>query len=342
MPEQEYINELAISSSSVKDFKKMPPIEWKKVWITKEHEGKKSGALSQGSLTDDLLFNPKCVENKYLIMELKKPSDSVSYIIERIVGIENVGNIADYANQIAHYAKSVPMLDGKIGWGQGKGWNDQRIFDTVLNEGTAYFDFLKAAKGKCIVTGTEYMNSLMMAEAMKKSELVKPYLDPKLNKFQFQIVTDDDFPEKLKGCLDILHWDKKKKQIRVVDFKTADSAYYFIMNVIKFGYLEQMSFYNILLREWLINNVENYLDYAILPPLNIVMDNKYAVPYFYEYNWKDINAAYTGYFKYGKMQKGIKDWIKEIQWHLLNDKWDYPMEHYLYGNIKLNLIHHNE
>src|ERR1019366_9253265 len=128
-------------------------------------------------------------------------------------------------------AKRVPMIGGSVGWGQGKGWTNERIVNTVIVDGTEYYEFLKTTNGKCVVGATEYMAALGMAEAVKKSEECKQYLDPKLNKFQFQIITDDDFPDKLKGCLEILHINDKKKQIRVVDFKTADDAFYFIGNI---------------------------------------------------------------------------------------------------------------
>lgn len=339
MPEQEYHNELALSSSALKDFRNMPPSEWKKIWITKEKEGKKSVALGQGSLTDDLLFNPSIVEKKYLIMEIKKPSAAISYIVENIFIPE--ASIGDLKDKILEFAKKAPMIDNKVGYGQT--WKEDTLFIKVVDEGKEYYEFLKKSNGRHVIASEEYMASLLMSEAMKKNEAVKPYLDPKLNKFQFKILTHDDFPDKLKGCMDIFHIDKKAKELQIVDFKTADSAYYFIINIIKFGYLEQLSFYDNLLRWWLQQaGNEKYLEYKILPPMNIVIDKTHAIPYFYEYNMQDIMAAWNGYFKYGKMQKGLKDWIREIQWHILNDKWDYPMEHYLYNKIQVNLIHHGK
>lgn len=341
MQEEKYAQTLALSSTAIKQFKTMHPFEWKKLWITKEKEQKNTLALNKGSLTDDLLFNPSVIEDRYLVMEVKKPSDSVSFIIESVFNAEE--ELSNLKEKIVNSAKIVPMPEGKQGWGQGKGWGDDRIFDTVLKDGQEYYDFLKTTNGKCVVPSLEYMAALGMAEATKKCPEVADYLNPKLNKFQFQIITDHDFPDKLKGCLDILHKNDKKKELRIIDFKTADNAYYFISNVIKFGYLEQVTFYDHLLRHWLLlDGNEKYWKYTILPPMNIVIDSKYNTPYFYEYNWKDITAAWNGYFKYGKMQNGIKDTIKEIQWHILNDAWDYPMEHYLYGKISLNLITHNE
>lgn len=317
----------------------MLPIEWKKLWITKEKEQKGSIALSKGSLTDDLIFNPSIVEDRYLVMEVKKPSASISYIIENIFDVNLP--IINLEEKIINAAKAAPMPDNKFGYGQS--WNEATILSKVIESGGEYYEFLKTTNGKCVVASSEYMAALGMAEAMKKSKEVEEYLNPKLNKFQFQIITDHDFPEKLKGCLDILHINDKKKQIRVVDFKTCDNAYYFIANVYKFGYLEQVSFYDHLVRHWLLlDGNEKYLEYELLPPMNIVIDSRYNLPYFYEYNWKDVSSAWNGYFKYGKTQNGIKDTIKEIQWHIINDAWEYPMEHYIYGKINLNLIYHNE
>jgi len=338
MQNPEYAATLAISSTSVKQFKNMPPIEWQKLWITKEKEQKSSIALKKGSLTDDLLFDPSIVEDRYLVMEFKKPSDTISYIVENVFNV-NIPLI-DLRDKIIEYAKIVPMDDNKTGYGQS--WNEDTLVNKIIDGGSEYYEFLKTTNGKCVVGASEYMASLGMAEAIKKSEECKQYLNPRLNKFQFQIITDDDFPDKLKGCLDILHINDKKKQIRIVDFKTCDNAFYFISNIFKFGYLEQVSFYTNLVAIWLQENYEKYTKYEILPPMNIVIDSRYNTPYFYEYNFKDIQAAWNGYFKYGKMQNGIKDTIKEIQWHIIEDKWLYPMEHYLYGKINLSLISHNE
>jgi hypothetical protein len=335
MQDESYYNIKAISQSSIKDFRKLPPIEWKKIYITGEKAHKNSAALSKGSITDDLLFNPSTVDDKYIIWEVKKPSDSVSFIIENI--FDENKTLEDLKEAVIETAKIVPMADDKIGWGQGKGWNDQRILDTVNKEGKDYYDFLKSVNGKHIIPTASYMAALRMAEEIKKNEIASYYLNEKLNKFQVALITDEDFPFKLKGLLDILHINDEKKEMRIVDFKTCDNAYYFIGNVYRFGYLDQVAFYNHLLMMWIEKNMQ-YAAYTILPPMNIAIDSRYNIPYFYEYGWKDIEKSWHGYIKNGEKRDGLRDTITEIQWHIIEDKWDYPMEHYLNGKITLNLL----
>lgn len=347
MPEQKYKDELAISQSMIKSFKSMPPIEFKKLWITGEKQHKTSDALDRGSLTDDLLFNPSCVEDKYIICEGKKPSDAISFIVEKTflfaknLWKEDVDkiDISSCRNSIIENAKLAPMLKGEIGYGQK--WKEDTIIDKVSEEGSDYFEFLKSTKGKTVISNTDYMACLMMAETCKNSEIVGKYFLPENNQFQVEIVTEGEFPYNSKGCIDILHVNHERREIQEADFKTAESAFYFTSHILKFGYLEQTSFYdNLIHNKYIWNPESEYYLYKLLPPINIVIDKFYNIPYIYEYNFKDMDAAWNGYTKYGRYQKGLEDYIKEIRWHVINDKWNYPIEHYMNNKISLDLIHH--
>lgn len=340
MQNENYRNDLGISQSAIKDFKKMPPIEWKKIWIDKTKEHKDTESTIFGSLVDNLLFSPEEVDEQFITCEVKKPSDSISYIVEKAFDMyqttkeerkqEVFWELQDLGLSIVEFAKNVPMLDGKKGYGQG--WKEATLVEKVVKEGEEYFSFLKTTNGKRVISSGDYMDALLVAEAVKSNPISAPYVDRNCNEFQVEI-----FHEGLKGALDIVHRDEKENTIRVVDFKTAESAYYFSGNVWRFGYLEQQVIYDRLFR-----GAYEAILYDILPPINLVIDRTYKIPYIYEYSWRDIKNSWKGYVSNsGKAVKGLKDYIEDIKWHIDKDLWDYPREHYENGSITLNLTNND-
>lgn len=345
MVDPNYEKLAAISQSAIKDWKKLHPLEWKRIWIDKLKERKVTDPLRFGSLVDTMLFNSDAVDDLFITMEANKPSESVCFIIDKIANSHDIQGltIEDFKDHIIEYAKVVPMPENKVGWGQGKGWDDSRVFNTVVKTGEDYFRFLKTTQGKVVVTSGEYIDALNLKDIALSNSISAKYFDPKYNKVQFEIVTDDEFPYRRKGLLDIVHTDDEAKTIQIVDFKTAESAFYFVSNIWQFGYLDQVAFYDYLLKWWLAHDKEakKYEGYTHLPPINLVMDRQYKLPYIYEYNWDDITCAQFGYNKNGRYIKGIEDIIKDIAWHIVNDQWDYPREMYEKGKISLNLIQYD-
>src|ERR1035437_7879864 len=172
MQNKKYAESNFTSQSSVKSFRSLHPIVWKKIWIDKTKEQKETDSLIFGSLVDTLLFSPERVDELFISCEIKKPSDSVAYIIEKIFGyVSETFNSdvlvdshlsEDCESFIVEYAKFVPMPEGKIGYGQG--WTEQRLVDTIIKAGSDYFEFLKTTNGKYVVSAGDYMDALLEAE----------------------------------------------------------------------------------------------------------------------------------------------------------------------------------
>src|ERR1700761_1646550 len=79
--EASYRAKFAISQSSIKDWKDLPPQKWYDKWILKTGKKKTGAALDFGSLLDTLCFTPKEYDRRFVICEVKKPSDNVTKIV---------------------------------------------------------------------------------------------------------------------------------------------------------------------------------------------------------------------------------------------------------------------
>jgi len=383
MQDNSYRDQFGVSQSSIKDFQFKSPKKWKEIWIDKRIDiSKKDETFIMGSLIDTILFSPDELSSRFYIGEEKLPSKALASIIKAYYNKLNEQNAeALMINEYIPQLVEIPVLnltieantsillecanhycykDGdeeKCGWNTG--WKDDTRINSLIKNGADYFKSLVQAKNRKIISHSMNIEALDLVDILRKHEDVKDYFVPSDNNellFQLEIFinypilgTNKFIP--LKGALDIVRINHIGKTIQIIDFKSSYSAFNFISSIKQFGYCDQLSYYNFLLKEWIAQdcNYKSYCEYKFIPPINIVIDISDKEPYIYEYEWSDISLAENGNKDFlfdlyqtnnhnSKIKKGWKKTLDEISWHWSNNLWDKPKELYENKKIKINLL----
>jgi hypothetical protein len=375
MPATKYNDKFAISQSAIKDWKELSPKEWYDKWILKITTRRSSEAMDFGSLVDVLAFTPKNFEKRFIVAEVAKPSDKVVKIVTEVYAEilrinEDIDKIhketfenslkkdplATTTVPVVTLPKKVLALSDENNIDIVKKFcldNDHyankpdQAYNDVLKKGTEYFEFLKTVGNKIVVTKQQKETAEELVKILYNDPVSKPFFTPKSTcevLFQQGIFTDfviEGFQNvellPLKGLLDIIHINKKRKEIREVDLKVTQSAFKFLDQVWRFDYAMQHSFYYHLISEWKLTYKKGiYKDFVVMPPLNIVIDETEKLPYLYHYNMSDLMIKRLGFE--GTKIKGWEGTLQEIAYHISTNDWSRPLEHIKNGYISVNLF----
>lgn len=363
--EQAYRAKFAISQSSIKDWKELPPQRWYDKWFLKKGKFKRSNALDFGSLLDTLCFSEPEFNKRFLVSDTKKPSDKVTLIVTEVYEhIQELNNNAKVENEkpaeegkekIIIPFKKLSLVDNKEVVVKFTVQNDhyaskpEQGYNDVIAKGSDYFELLKKAGKRIVITKQQEDLARELKKILFEDKVCAGFFVPKKGCyvfFQVQIFAEfevsgvegvESIP--VKGMIDIIHVNTKRKEVREVDLKFTNDVYKF--NDYKgpvrmFDYPGQHSFYDFLLPEWL-KTAEGgkFKDYTIMNPLNVVIDDDMKVPYIYEYNKTDLHIK-----RYGIENTPIRGWedvINEIAWHLGKNDWSRPKEHIVHGKLLINV-----
>ena len=378
MQKSDYRDVWGISQSAIKDFQFKSPKKWKEVWIEKKLDlGKNEDTFVMGSLIDTMLFTPDLLDKRFYIGEEKLPSKAVASIIRDYhnsllrennelieiqsdlpVPAELLSLTMEHSPKLLECANRYCFKDGddeKCGWQSG--WKDDTRVNSLIKHGGDFFESLKAAAGRKVISHGMNVEALDLKKVLYTDPEVKDYFVPNEDNdllFQLEIYTTytlvDGETIPLKGALDIVRFNHVDRTAQIIDFKSSYSAFNFVQSIRQFGYCDQLSYYDFLLREWMIEACDGkYCDYKVIPPINIVIDINDRVPYIYEYSWVDIALAADGNREYlyhlfnthdhnARVKKGWKKVLDEIGWHISTNRWDKPRELYENKKIKVNLL----
>jgi len=367
---------LHLSQSSIKHWKNISPMQWKKKYIDRTEPEDENPAFLLGDLLDTLISQPHLLESRYFIANFEKlPSETECKIIECVYR-----EIKKVNEEIDWLAESLPEVKDKLIFNLGdhrdlilyccnsekwqSTWKDDTRVNKIIEKGTDYFDILAEANDRKIISSHLNMQALELVEILKKNKWTKDYLvESEGNELHFQLeifaeydycidsidtVLSEHRKIPIKGAIDILRINHKEKTIQIVDVKKAFSSHQFIENVRKFGYIEQLSFYKYLLKFWVKENPQ-FKDYIIISPINIVIDIADKIPYCYSYTDLDFAIAQYGnkdilhkIFNYElvpiKIKKGWEQLLQDICWHYVTNNWAAPRTMLENGIITLNLI----
>lgn len=329
MQNEEYSSMIGISQSMIKYFKSNGPLKYKKKYIDKTEKEEESDSFIFGSLVDTLLFTPEVFLDRFYISDSsKKPSEEVCNIVETV--FKNAGDLDSMPTPITLDMLEDELLEAAKNW-NGR-WKDEAKAANLIKNGSAYFEFLKLAKGKEIITTSDNFQAVVIKENCLSHPIASKYFVscPGVDVlFQVEISCQINGIY-VKGAFDILRVDHEAKTVQLVDFKTTQDVQTFIGSIHKYGYGLQLSFYKDLLGWWLLE--KNLSDYKILPCLNIAVDRKEKMPYIFEYSDKDLELE-----KYGHgSKKGWLHYLTEINWHQTKNIWT-NKEYYQHGKILVNL-----
>lgn len=377
MQQEEYRNRWGVSQSAIKDFQFKSPKKWKDVWIDKQVDPTKNeDNFTMGSLIDTLLFSPKEFTLRFYVGEEKLPSKAIAWIIrsyyDRLVAMnkrneELSKGLPEDLPQLSLDLTHADLLLNcsndycfKVGDEEKCGWNTQWKEETrirsLMENGSEFFQSLVKANGRKVISQQMNVQALDLIRILQTDSEVMDFFvqtEDNLLVFQLELYIDVKIGNQtvpLKGALDIVRFNHVDKTVQIIDFKSSYSAFGFVSSIRQFGYCDQLSYYDFLLREWLKTHCEgSYCDYTILPPLNVVIDINDRIPYTYEYDWRDIALAADGNkeFLYSlfqthdhnvKIKRGWKRLLEEIAWHIETGQWDKPRELYENKRIKVNLL----
>lgn len=364
-----YRDDKSISISKIKDFKFKSPKKWYSIHMENNVDlDKNENNFIFGSLLDCLLFTPQFLEERFYVADFKLPSDTIKEIVDCIYA--EIARRNEVLKELEDQLPDTTYLEydleanvdlvmqciNKIGWNSN--WKDETRFNSILKQGNEYFNILAESIGRKVISAKMNMQAIELQEILSSDPIVKNYfvaednveLLYQLELFDKYIYTYENktYEIPIKGALDILKIDHKKKTIQVVDFKTAASAFNFVENIKKYGYCEQLSFYNYLVRLWMQNHGYKESEWLILPPINIVIDTNDKTPFVYEYSWDDLKIARHGNrgllisifgdnYPEAKVKLGWQHILEDIGWHMSTGNWETSREMYLNGKIKLNL-----
>ena len=288
--------------------------------------------LDFGSVVDALLTSPDTFNDKFYVMTADKPESPMMLTFSEVYARTN---------------------DQEEAWRQsGFKIGLDRVMNKFNEEGRHYYDALLAGKDKKIVDASLVMKGNQVVTALKTNPFTKKYFVPESKDVTIQyqvpviwnIETADltqngeaEWKEKdttTKGIIDIVHIDHLKKLINIIDLKTGSEGFW--KSFWKFRYYLQGSMYY---EGFKANLPEELKDYTILPTMFIYADaNLFNPPTMYRMTMQDILCGKQGYYlvnpKTGEMKlkyKGYDQLAAELNWHTVNDQWDYPYEIYMSG-----------
>ena len=382
MQQKTYSEDKSISQSKIKHWKSLSPKAWFRKYIENiiDENEKENQNFILGDLLDCLLTTPDLLESRYFVSnEMEKlPSDVECKIIECTYNkiIEYNKSLEDLKDELPGDSEFL-KVDLAENWDillsccntekWQSGWKDETRVAKIIERGTNYFNILAEAADRKIISSTLNMQAVELVDILKKNKWTKNYLvesDGNELLFQLEIFAEYEYDFKvdhskeqytethkipIKGAIDILRINHKDRSYQIVDVKKAFSAHQFLENVRKFGYCDQLSFYQYLVSLWILEDANKYLqEYTQLPPINIVIDIADHEPYIYSYTERDLHQArygnktflerILGKYHPFRIKKGWQELLNDICWHFVTKKWDAPKSMLEEGVIQLDLL----
>lgn len=347
----EYREVRAFSQSSLKllDFNVNKFYKEEYLWVIGQIDTRKdesTPAMGLGSMVDVLSTGKEGdYENEYKAVECVLQPQLREYI-EEFVRLETTwghGGFEDWADKIGMQAYS------NVGIKQSK-------YDTIKArfqaEGLTYYNELKKAKasGKIIVTKEKDDYAKLLYKGLCEDEFTGPIITQETDTQSFLTVDIvvynqlaiyfEAYGLKFKALLDKVIVDHIKKTISPYDIKTTSSSD-FTEAFGKYRYDIQGAFYTDALHHWMKEN--GMKDYEIKPFTFIVAftNEKGIGPQLWQMCNRDYHVGRFGIYEARVkiwIRKGYQTLIKDLEWHIKENKWKYPLE--VYKNNGIRMLNH--
>lgn len=230
-------------------------------------------ALSKGSIVDLLCTNAdaqKIIDENYLPSVDVNLSDTIKNIVRSFhhrvsaKGNDSLSDYPDVLHEICNdqgYYMNRAKPDFK---------EDKRVSDIIDNDSAnKYLDYLKKAEGKILISQENLEKAYTIANCINSNETFMRFKDVDTISYQYpffrthNVMYNDVFYEvPVKGLLDVMLIDHKRKIVRIVDIKAImGKMSSFYNSIFKFRYDIQGSFYANFIREELIE--KGLKDYSV-------------------------------------------------------------------------------
>ena len=278
-------------------------------------------AFRKGSAVDCLLTTPNDFHIEFYVMAIKKapPPQMVKYVEKLFeLGDEVQAGVDPHeAAYIESGYKSKPEF----------------IREKYENEGKAYYDALKDARGKTILTYLEYEQIQRAVNSVKEGDFTKQYFGRSKAGidilYQYPIYWETE-GHACKSLLDILVIDHKNKEIFPIDLKTTGkSVLNFGTAFIRWKYYLQAAFYTAATIFWK-NNDTDLVDYSVKNFKFLVVETVGVnPPMLFKCSDRDLEVGENGgKDQFGNQIKGYKNLISDLDYHDRTGNWDFPREVY--------------
>lgn len=278
-------------------------------------ESESSDAFTFGSAVDCILTRGYDAFNEEYVT-LEKRTDIIGEIVDAVYDkVKDFGkNLADHKDLIEHNIDALNYQPR---------WKPETRVNKIIDEGSLYFESLRLAGDKTILSSLEFHMINKVVSDLENSPyltwLFKPAEGMEVLK-QVVIIWNHDGHE-CKSLLDFIHIDHNAKIITPVDLKTTGKPVGEFANAfVYWRYYLQAAFYQEAIISW---GMENYPDYEI-DNFKFVVAEKACnhAPLCFEVSNKQLVVGKHGGTLNGKTVKGYDDLIKDLVWHRENGVWN--------------------
>lgn len=277
---------------------------------------KEKGNLVIGSAVDCILTGEEDAFSKqfYISQIETKPSEVEMSIIQMVFddvveslnSTQNIMNLDDEV--LSNCIGSIEMAVNEHNW-QSRWKTDTRV-NKIVEVGTEYFEDLKRAYGKQIISESQYQLINDIVESLKMNPNTGKYFDRGLFKNKTNIDVYYQLPiyfnykyTHCKALLDIVivHKDENNNIFKVqpIDLKTMyGNTVDFINSVKRFRYDIQASWYTLALDNWITNSTTlNFAEQVIVEPFMFIVESNSnpGKPLVYK-----LNSEMLQYGKFGR------------------------------------------
>ena len=303
---------------------------------------KKTTALRKGGIIDTLLTGTQEeFFNTYKVFPGKFPADKAKLFCDSYIQLYNNSNedltVGSVNEELIMKARDESGFDKRLTKAK------------VIEKYNEFLPYIAAScdpinSGKELISISDYNNAKTIALNLQSDPICGYYLSNSINTQIFYQVPifgkyeHDGYLYEIKGLLDILLVDYQHKIIIPVDVKTYSDN--FVANYYYYKYYLQAELYSYLTRNFLLP--EEYAEYTMgnftfiaINKITQIADRFIHAPNSFELDtiWDGGNLNKN---EYRSFTKGINNLLKELNWHIKNNRWDHTFEYYMNNYILLN------
>lgn len=322
MEEKQYYKERRISSSSFKYFEQSPLLF--KKFLDSEIEQEEKRFLDRGKQIHMAILEPEEFKKNFTTVDFEMPkSEQQKQFAEDYIGLSNKLIQSSIMTE-DDALKEAYRNNYKVAKSDEKTLEEAQ---TLKNKLGRYIEYLQKRKlFKDILSWPDWQRIQSLKESIVNHKLANDLL--KQDEFDTRqawnelVIFWEDPTYKLpcKSMIDRLVVDHEKKEVILIDLKTANSFKDFKDRCRDFAYFRQMAFYWFAITWWFKNalnkDISEYEKKTYIIALKTTDDAEVKV-----YNIDEV------YLMEGLVE--LDSMMADIAWHLENDKWDHTRAYYM-------------
>lgn len=349
MTEAEYRALKIDSYSSLKVFIEDRKKYYKKFVLEEAVRDPDSQSLVFGSLVDCLLFSPDDFDKRFALSVTDVPKGQYKKLVDELMSIteQSLGDQGEVTRDLEDMLQDA-YRNVKYDFAGNVVDFKRDTFEVVKRKfiGTdleLYYKQLRESYGKDVIESTTVDVALSVINELKSNPITEEIINATTDSDQdvycqfplietakvadAGVIIDDNY--QMKGLVDKLIVNHKRKQIDIYDLKTAwDNEGEFINNYFKYKYYLQAAVYRYLVIEWK-KGTKGIEDYGVNYMKFVVADsNNYKSPLVYVTGKENFEQGMNGFTIRGKYYPGLKRAVSDLVWHKKSGIWNISKENY--------------